>query len=161
MNGGLHSRHPKAAIKQRKSMDRKVDIERAAHIFGVSEEEIDGLVASGELPFSEGHIKIDDLCKHYPETRINAHNMVDIVSQIREDSARKALDAKFGRTKDLAGDLEKTERALRYFKARSDCYYSLLVNLKAQLTDIEAKVECKQRIHAITQWIEHNLHDSR
>lgn len=142
-------------------MDRKVDIERAAHIFGVSVKEIEELIVSGELPFVEGHIKINDLCEHYPDTHINAHNMVDIVSQIREDSARKALDAKFSKTKDLAGELEKTERALRYFKARSDCYYNLLVNLKAQLTDIETKVECKERIHAITQWIDHNLHNSR
>lgn len=142
-------------------MDRQVDIKRAAHITGVSEAEIETLIINGELPFTEGHIKITDLCEHYPETRITAHNMVDIVSQIREDSARKALDAKFGRSVDLAGDLEKTERALRYFKARSDTYHAMLLNLKAQLTDMETKVECKERIRAITRWIDHNLHESR
>jgi hypothetical protein len=139
-----------------------IDPTRAAHVAGVTTDEIERQIAAGHLRADKGKVDFDDLRKLYPELAITSHNMVELVSQIRDDAFVKAMRKKLGfEREDPIEALARSTREAVYHKLQSERFHRMLLDLRGMLVELETRVEQKNRVHAILQWLDHNLAEPR
>jgi hypothetical protein len=139
-------------------MQRLIDPARAAHVAGVSIEEIHRQIAAGHLHAEKGKIDFEDLRRLYPELTITSHNMVDFVTQIKDDAFIKAMRKNMGfeREDPVEGWRKSAQEAL-YFKDESERFRRMLIDLRGMLVDLEARVDQKNRVRAVIQWLDHKF----
>ena len=137
-------------------MEYMIDIERAAHIAGVSDAEIKQHISDGHLDAPDGKFQVSELLGLYPDINIKCFDMVDIVAQIKDDTIIKALQMKSGTVDldDLIDQLTKTCREATFYRGEVNRYKHLLQDVVGELDDIRDKTECKGRITALIKWLE-------
>ena len=140
-------------------MDRFVDMGRAAHLAGVTYEEIATHIAAGELHVAKGRIQVADLRRVYPDIDLTGSKMVDVVNQIREDAILKASHAKSGRmtVNDLLHENRQLKRDLRHFSDRCDTHKSMLRDMRGMLLALKPHVSEPHRVQNIVNWLDQKM----
>lgn len=141
--------------------NRLLDIARAARLAGVTREEIQRLIAEGELDAFEGKVDSVRLAEIYPEIDERPASMLEFVSQIKEDAMWKTALPDVQDAASLRGEVRQLRAEAAYHKQRAESYRRILTDLAGMLFDLQERVEQKQRIKAMIKWLEGKLKEAR
>jgi CDP-4-dehydro-6-deoxyglucose reductase len=141
--------------------NRLLDVSRAARLAGVSREELQRLIAAGELEAFEGKVDIADLAKIYPEIERRPASMLEFVSQVKEDAMWKAPFPQLQDATSLRSEVHQLRTEVAYHKQQAEAYRRIFTDLTGMLMDLQEKIEQKQRVKAIINWLERKLKDAR
>ena len=141
--------------------NRLLDIARAARLAGVPRDEIQRLIATGKLEAFEGKVDIANLVKVYPEIGGRPASMLEFVSQIKEDAMRKTAFPEVQDVTSLRRELRQLRSEVAYHKQQAERYRHILTDLSGMLLDLQEKVDQKQRVKAVLQWLESKLKEAR
>ncbi|MFZ0256055.1 MAG: hypothetical protein WAN46_10485 [Gammaproteobacteria bacterium] len=140
--------------------NRLLDVSRAARLAGVPREEIQRLIAAGELEAFEGKVDIANLENIYPEIGQRPASMLEFVSQIKEDAMWKTPFPDVPDAASLRNELRQLRSEVAYHKQQAESYRRILTDLTGMLLDIQEKVDQKQRVKAIVKWLETKLKEA-
>nr|MBS0021741.1 hypothetical protein [Gammaproteobacteria bacterium] len=140
--------------------NRLLDVSRAARLAGVPREEIQRLIAAGELEAFEGKVDIDNLASIYPEIGRRPAGMLEFVSQLKEDAMWKTPFPDVQDAASLRGELRQLRSEVAHHKQQADSYRRILTDIKGMLLDIQDKVDQKQRVQAVIKWLERKLREA-
>lgn len=137
-------------------MVKLLGISKAARIAGVPREEIQRHIADGTLTAFEGKVEVGQLHTLFPEIEQREGDMLEALSQIKEDALAKSLKETSGiqDVDSLASEVKQLRREAAHYKQQVNEYRQLTVDLRQMLTDLKAKVEQKQRVAAVIRWLE-------
>lgn len=141
--------------------NRLLDIARAARLAGVPREEIQRLIAAGELPAFEGKVDTAALIKRYPEIERRPASMLEFVSQIKEDAMWKTPSPDVQDAASLRSEVRQLRAEVTYHKQQVESLRRILTDVRGMLLDLQEKVEQKQRIKAVIQWLDCKLKEAR
>jgi hypothetical protein len=140
---------------------RLLDIGRAARLAGVPREEIQRLIAAGELEAFEGKVDIANLTEIYPELARRPASMLEFVSQIKEDAMWKTSFPDVQDAPSLRREVRQLRTETAYHKQQAESYRGVLTDLRGMLLDLQERVDQKQRVKAVIQWLERKLREAR
>lgn len=140
--------------------NRLLDIGRAARLAGVPREEIQRLIAVGELEAFEGKVDIANLAKIYPGFERRPASMLEFVSQIKEDAMWKTPFPDVQDAASLRSEARQLRTETAYHKQQAESYRRILTDLRGMLLDLQEKVDQKQRVKAVVKWLERKLREA-
>lgn len=141
-------------------MHQMLDIPRAAKMAGVTCDELKRLIIDDRLKTVDGKVNYDDLLRLYPEIEASRSAMVEITSQIREDSIIKGLMTRAGYkvedVKTLKAELSQLNCDLAFHQAKERQYRDILVQLRPRLEQLrDHSPDCRNRIQSLIDWFVH------
>lgn len=143
------------------STDKLLELDRAARLAGVPEEEILQDVDNGFLHVVRGKLRLVELRRRYPDIDDRRSTMVEVTQQIRWDAQRKGLARKVSQSQgakytELKDAYAQTKRDERFFRDKHEDYRAVILQLRNMVVDLEKRLEPKQRpfAKAILSWID-------
>jgi hypothetical protein len=142
-------------------MHQMLDIPRAAKMAGVTCDELKRLIIADRLKTIDGKVDYEELLRLYPEIEASRSAMVEITSQIREDSIIKGLMTRAGYkiedVKTLKAELSQMNCDLAFHQAQEKHYRDILLELRPKLEKLrDHSPDCKNRIQSVVDWLVHN-----
>lgn len=137
-------------------MAKLLGISKAARMAGVPREEIQRHIAEGTLTAFEGKVELTQLNAIYPELERTDGDMLQVLSQIKEDALAKSLRQSSGvqDVDSLVKEVKQLRREAAHYKRQVNEYRQLTLDLRQMLTDLKTKVDQKQRVSAVIRWLE-------
>lgn len=119
--------------------NRLLDVSRAARLAGVPREELQRLIAAGELQAFEGKVDIDHLAQIYPEIGHRPASMLELVSQIKEDAMWKAPFSEARDAMSLLSEVRQLRIEVAYHKQQTEHYRQALTDVAGMLRDLQER----------------------
>lgn len=145
-------------------MHQLLDLPRAAKMAGVTCDELKHLIIADRLKTVDGKVDYEELLRLYPEIEASRSAMVEITSQIREDSIIKGLMTRAGYkiedVKTLKAELSQLNCDLAFHQAQEKHYRELLLQLRPKLELLrDHSPDCKNRIQSVIDWLVHGTRE--
>ena len=140
-------------------MPRFISITKAASLANVHAQEIQEKISSNQLASTRGQIHLDDLLACYPQAKIEQADMLALVEKIKEESFESGAAKQNGELSysALKNDLEKSKTNARYYREQSAKFEVLVMHVRENLLDIQAKGVDEKRIQRLIDWIEKRI----
>jgi hypothetical protein len=125
-------------------MDRLLSVSQAARMVGVPRRLIQQHIQQGRLSTFEGHIRMSELQKAYPEADSDTSGMVEKVRRIREAAAFKATRDVRPDPEHLATELQRTRVELVRAEEELAGYRKLVAETEERLLELQERCDARQ-----------------
>lgn len=140
-------------------MGEFVSVAKAAHIVGISIDQMHQQINDGTLSTARGMIHLDDLCQCYPNTKIDGVDMVAWVNKIKEGSLSQGSDKSptdMSRP-GLVTQLQKVRLEMSYQRNRVKKHEEVLASLRQSLLHMKDQSSEPNQLQSLISWIDRQL----
>jgi CDP-4-dehydro-6-deoxyglucose reductase, E3 len=137
-------------------MGERLPVSRAAHLAGVSRQELQRLILQGELHTFEGRLDLDELKGCFPQLAMDDSSEFQRVALIKQSAFGRRVQATVAPDlDDLERRLHKRETDLAIARARLERYRGVVEGLCRHLTSLQAEATTEQReiLGKINNWL--------
>lgn len=142
-------------------MDQYLPLIRAAKLAGVTRSELQTRIKHGELPSFDGSVKVEDLLKLYPDTRLHDNRALERLEHIKAAAYGKdVLERSLPDPEVLAQRIAVLGNELARARLRADHYGAALEALETRLRDLEhsGPESARGTVHDMKLWLQRTLH---
>jgi hypothetical protein len=125
-------------------MDRLLSLSQAARMVGVPRRLLQQHIQEGLLSAFEGHIRMSELHKAYPQADQDRSGMLEKVSRIREAAVFKATRDVRPDPEHLATELQRTRVEVGRLQEQLDGYRRLAAETEHRLLDLQERCDERQ-----------------
>lgn len=137
-------------------MTQLIAIAQAARKLSISRHDVQKLVLCGELESFNGSVDFDELCRRFPQLRLQDNSANERAKLIRATAfGRRVSQAVAPDQDELEVRLHKKETDLAINRAKAQHYQAIFKELLAHLGSLQgdATVEQKEMLYALNGWI--------
>ncbi len=127
-------------------MDRLLSLSQAARMVGVPRHLLQQHIQEGRIAAFEGHIRLSELHKAYPEADTDRSGMVEKVKRIREAALYKANLESRPDAEHLATELQRARVEVARLQHELDGYRQLAVETEKRLLTLQEQCDARQAI---------------
>jgi hypothetical protein len=127
-------------------MDRLLSVSQASRMVGVPRRLIQQHIQEGLLEAFEGHIRLSELRKAYPEADSDRSGMVEKVNRIREAAASKANRDFKPNVDQLCTELQRARVEIERLVDEVDSYQRFAAETERRLLDMQEKCDARQAV---------------
>ena len=140
-------------------MGEFVSVTKAAHIVGISIDEMHQQINNGRLSTARGMIHLDDLRQCYPNIEIDGVDMVAWVNKIKDGSLSQGSDKTPNEMSrpELMAQLQKARLEMSYQRNRVKKHEEILVRLRQSLLHIKDDSSEPNQLQSLISWIDRQL----
>lgn len=140
-------------------MDRLLSVSQASRMVGVPRRLIQQHIQEGLLEAFEGHIRLSELRKAYPEADGDRSGMVEKVARIREAAASKANRDFKPDVDHLCSELQRARVEIERLHDELDSYQRFAVETERRLLDLQERCDERQAmmLSTLVGWFMHQL----
>ena len=125
-------------------MDRLFSVSQAARLVGVPRRMIQQHIQEGRVEAFEGHIRLSELRKAYPEADSERSGMVEKVNRIREAAASKANRDFKPNVDHLCTELQRARVEIERLSAEVGSYRRFAVETENRLVELQDRCDKRQ-----------------
>ena len=125
-------------------MDRLLSLSQAARMVGVPRRLLQQHIQEGRITAFEGHIRVSELRKAYPQADSDRSGMVEKVQRIREAALFKSMPDGRANQEQMATELQRTRVELARVKDELDSYRSLAAETEERLLQLQERCDTRQ-----------------
>ena len=125
-------------------MDRLLSLSQAARMVGVPRRLLQQHIQEGRIHAFEGHIRMSELRKAYPQADSDRSGMVEKVQRIREAAVLKSLPDVHPNTESLSVELQRTRVELARVQDELDSYRHLVAETEERLLELQERCDTRQ-----------------
>lgn len=140
-------------------MGEFVSVTKAAHIVGVSIDQMHQQINEGALTTARGMIHLDDLRQCFPHIEVNGVDMVAWVNKIKDGSLSQGSDKSPNEMSraELVAQLQKARLETSYQRNRVKKQEEILVRLRQSLVHMKDQSNVPNRVQSLISWIDRQL----
>jgi chromosome segregation ATPase len=138
-------------------MDRLLSLSQAARLVGVPRRLLQRHIQEGRIEAFEGHIRMSELRKAYPEADSERSGMVEKVSRIREAAATKANRDFKPNIDHLCTELQRARVEIERLQDEVASYRDLAAETERRLLDLHDQCDARQAamLGTLVGWFMH------
>ncbi len=125
-------------------MDRLFSVSQAARLVGVPRRMIQQHIQEGRVEAFEGHIRLSELRKAYPEADSERSGMVEKVNRIREAAASKANRDFKPNVDHLCTELQRARVEIERLRADVYSYQQFAMETENRLVELQDRCDKRQ-----------------
>lgn len=125
-------------------MDRLLSLSQAARMVGVPRRLLQQHIQDGDLTAFEGHIRMSELLKAFPDADSDRSGMVEKVQRIREAAAFKANRDFKPDVDHLSTELQRARVEIAGLQAELERHRALTAETERRLTELQANCDRRQ-----------------
>jgi hypothetical protein len=125
-------------------MDRLLSLSQAARIVGVPRRLLQQHIQEGRLSAFEGHIRMSELQKAYPDADSDRSGMVEKVKRIQEAALYKSTRDGRPDAEHLATELQRARVEAARLHDELESYRQLAVETEERLLDLQERCDARQ-----------------
>lgn len=125
-------------------MDRLLSMSQAARMVGVPRRLLQQQVQEGQIMAFEGHIRMSELRKVYPEADSDRSGMVEKVARIREAALFKANRDGRPDVDQLSSELQRSRVEIARLRDELSSYRQLAAETEVRLLDLQERCDTGQ-----------------
>lgn len=125
-------------------MDRLFSVSQAARLVGVPRRMIQQHIQEGRVEAFEGHIRLSELRKAYPEADSERSGMVEKVNRIREAAASKANRDFKPNVDHLCTELQRARVEIERLSAEVGSYRRFAMETENRLVELQDRCDKRQ-----------------
>ena len=125
-------------------MDRLLSVSQAARLVGVPRRLLQLHILEGRLSAFEGHIRMSELHKAYPQADSDRSGMLEKVNRIREAALFKSTRDGRRDPEHLATELQRTRVEMGRMQEELDGYRLLASETEQRLLELQARCDERQ-----------------
>jgi hypothetical protein len=125
-------------------MDRLFSVSQAARLVGVPRRMIQQHIQEGLLEAFEGHIRLSELHKAYPEANSDRSGMVEKVNRIREVAVSKANRDFKPNVDHLCSELQRARVEIERLRDEVDSYQQFAAETEHRLIELQERCDTRQ-----------------
>lgn len=125
-------------------MDRLFSVSQAARLVGVPRRMIQQHIQEGRVEAFEGHIRLSELRKAYPEADSERSGMVEKVNRIREAAASKANRDFKPNVDHLCTELQRARVEIERLSAEVGSYQRFAMETENRLVELQDRCDKRQ-----------------
>lgn len=125
-------------------MDRLLSLSQAARIVGVPRRLLQQHIQEGHIDAFEGHIRVSELRKAYPEADSERSGMVEKVNRIREAAVFKATRDCRPNVDHLATELQRARVEVARLQDELHSYRTLAAETEERLLTLQEQCDTRQ-----------------
>ena len=140
-------------------MGEFVSVTKAAHIVGISIDQMHQQINDGVLSTARGMIHLDDLRQCYPNIKIDGVDMVAWVNKIKDGSLSQGSDKppnEMNRS-ELVAQLQKARLETAYQRNRVKKHEQILVSLRQSLLHLKEHSTEPNQLQSLISWVNRQL----
>lgn len=140
-------------------MDRLLSVSQASRMVGVPRRMIQQQIQEGLLTAFEGHIRLSELRKAYPEADSDRSGMVEKVTRIREAAASKANRDFKPNIDHLCSELQRARVEIERLVDEVESYQRFAAETERRLLDLQERCDERQAmmLSTLIGWFMHQL----
>lgn len=125
-------------------MDRLLSLSQAARMVGVPRRLLQQHIQQGRIDAFEGHVRMSELLKAYPDADAERSGMIEKVKRIRDAALFKDLnDARLDEER-LASDLHRAKLRIDELAAELSQYKQLATETEHRLLALQERCDARQ-----------------
>lgn len=125
-------------------MDRLLSLSQAARMVGVPRRLLQQQIQDGRIEAFEGHIRMSELHKAFPEADGDRSGMIEKVRRIREAALYKAAPDTRQDPEHLAAELQRARVEIERLNDRIDGYRRLAAETEERLLQLQENCDARQ-----------------
>ena len=125
-------------------MDRLLSVSQAARMVGVPRRLLQQHIQEGRINAFEGHIRMSELHKAYPEADSDRSGMLEKVKRIREAALFKETRDARPDVDHLASELQRARVEIGRLQGELDSYRQLAGETEQRLLDLQERCDERQ-----------------
>ena len=125
-------------------MDRLLSLSQAARMVGVPRRLLQQHIQEGRIQAFEGHIRMSELRKAYPQADSDRSGMVEKVQRIREAAVLKSMSDTRPNPESLAVELQRNRVELARVQDELDSYRHLVAETEERLLQLQERCDTRQ-----------------
>ena len=125
-------------------MDRLLSLSQAARMVGVPRRLLQQDIQEGRINAFEGHIRMSELHKCYPDADSDRSGMLEKVKRIREAAVFKSTRDGRRDPEHLATELQRTRVEMGRLQEELDGYRELAAETEARLLELQERCDTRQ-----------------
>lgn len=125
-------------------MDRLLSLSQAARMVGVPRRLLQQHIQEGLIEAFEGHIRMSELHKAYPDADADRSGMVEKVRRIREAALFKALHDSRPDAEHLTTELQRARVEIARLQEEVDGYRQLAAETEERLLTLQEQCDARQ-----------------
>ena len=140
-------------------MGEFVSVTKAAHIVGISIDQMHQQINDGMLSTARGMIHLDDLRQCYPNIKFDGVDMVAWVNKIKEGSLSQGSDKAPNdmNRSELVAQLQKVRLEMSYQCNRVKKHEEVLASLRQSLLHMKDQSSEPNQLQSLISWIDRQL----
>ncbi|MCB1725125.1 MAG: hypothetical protein KDJ39_15680 [Gammaproteobacteria bacterium] len=140
-------------------MDRLLSLSQAARMVGVPRRLLQQHIQEGLIEAFEGHIRVSELRKAYPEADSDRSGMVEKVQRLREAALYKANRDGKPDVDHLSSELQRARVEIARLQDDLDGYRQLAAETEERLLDMQERCDTRQAmmIGTLVGWFMNQL----
>lgn len=140
-------------------MDRLLSLSQAARMVGVPRRLLQQHIQEGLIDAFEGHIRMSELHKAYPDVDSDRSGMVEKVARIREAALFKANRDGKPDVDHLSSELQRTRVEIARLQDELDSYRELAAETEERLLQMQERCDTRQAmmIGTLVGWFMNQL----
>jgi CDP-4-dehydro-6-deoxyglucose reductase len=125
-------------------MDRLLSVSQAARMVGVPRRLLQQHIQEGRIEAFEGHIRMSELQKAYPQADSDSSGMIEKVNRIREAAVFKKIRDYRPDVDQLSSELQRARIEIARLRDEIDGYRALTVETEARLLELQERCDERQ-----------------
>ena len=140
-------------------MGEFVSVTKAAHIVGISIDQMHQQINDGMLSTARGMIHLDDLRQCYQNIKFDGVDMVAWVNKIKEGSLSQGSDKAPNdmNRSELVAQLQKVRLEMSYQRNRVKKHEEVLASLRQSLLHMKDQSSEPNQLQSLISWIDRQL----
>ena len=140
-------------------MGEFVSVTKAAHIVGISIDQMHQQINDGMLSTARGMIHLDDLRQCYQNIKFDSVDMVAWVNKIKEGSLSQGSDKAPNdmNRSELVAQLQKVRLEMSYQRNRVKKHEEVLASLRQSLLHMKDQSSEPNQLQSLISWIDRQL----
>lgn len=127
-------------------MDRLLSLSQAARMVGVPRRLLQQHIQEGRINAFEGHIRMSELHKAYPDADSDRSGMVEKVKRIQEAAVFKATRDGRGNVDHLASELQRARVEISRLHDEVDSYRQFAAEAEDRLLKLQEQCDARQKV---------------
>ena len=125
-------------------MDRLLSVSQAARLVGVPRRLLQQHIQEGKINAFEGHIRMSELHKAYPQADSDRSGMLEKVNRIREAAVFKTTRDFTPDVDQLSTELQRARVEVARLRDELDGYRELTAETEARLLELQENCDARQ-----------------
>ena len=125
-------------------MDRLLSLSQAARMVGVPRRLLQQHIQEGRIEAFEGHIRMSELHKAYPQADGDRSGMLEKVSRIREAAVYKTMHDARPNPEHLATELQRARVEIERLQDALQSYRQLTTETEERLLQLQEQCDARQ-----------------
>lgn len=140
-------------------MDRDLSLSQAARMVGVPRKVLQQQIQAGELSTFEGHLRMSELLKLYPDTLPDSSGMVEKVRRIQAAATRKGPNDAKRDPDHLAAQVQRLKIEISMLQDQLASYEQLSDEMADRLVALQESCDKRQSmiLGALIGWYMHQV----